>query len=225
MSAEGAAASGADLDENYAGAGFGRTLTPGPRPALLLIDFVRAYFEPGAALHMGDDSCLDGAATVLEAARAAGIPVVHTKVSFSAEGLDGGVFFRKVGALANFVGDTPLGEIMPAVAPLPSEIVIVKQYASAFFGTSLSATLTAAGVDTVLITGVSTSGCVRATAVDAIQHGFIPLVVRDGVGDRDPRPHEANLFDMQAKYAEVVSAADMVDYLGSLPPRSPRPAP
>ena len=205
--------SDADLTADYAGAGFGRSLSPGERPALVLIDFVRAYFEKGAELYMGNDACLHEAAAVLESARSAGIPVLHTKVSFSADGADGGVFFKKVGALRHFVGDTPLGEIMPEVAPVAGEVVVTKQYASAFFGTSVSATLTSARVDTLVITGVSTSGCVRATAVDAIQHGFIPLVVREAVGDRDVRPHEANLFDLQAKYAEVLPAAEVHHYL------------
>lgn len=205
-----------DLNDDYARAGFGRTLQPGKQPALVLIDFVRAYFEPGAELYMASDDCLEEAAVVLAAARAAGVLVVHTKVAFSADGVDGGVFFRKVGALSRFVGETVLGQIMPQVAPRPDEIVITKQYASAFFGTSLSSTLTAAGVDTLIITGVSTSGCIRASAVDAIQHGFIPLVVRDAVGDRDSRPHEANLFDLQAKYAEVVSSRYVQTYLASL---------
>lgn len=206
-----------DLDDDYAQAGFGRALEPGPRPALLLIDFVRAYFEPGAELYMGTDSCLKEAAALLAAARAAGIPVIHTRVAFAANGADGGVFFRKVGALRHFAGGSnPLGEIMPEVAPTEDEVVVVKQYASAFFGTSLVATLNSAHVDTVIITGVSTSGCVRASAVDAIQHGYVPLVVRDAVGDRDERPHEANLFDLQAKYAEVVSAATVHRYLAGL---------
>jgi maleamate amidohydrolase len=104
---------------------------------------------------------------------------------------------------------------MPEVAPRPGEPVVVKQYASGFFGTSLASTLTALGVDTTVIAGVSTSGCVRATAVDACQHGFVPLVVRDAVGDRDAGPHEANLFDLQAKYAEVVDEAAAVRYLES----------
>ena len=114
-----------------------------------------------------------------------------------------------------FDAGLPLGDIPDDLAPRPDEIVIYKQYASAFFGTSLASTLTALGVDTVVITGLSTSGCVRASAVDAMQHGFIPLVVADAVGDRDPRPHEANLFDLQAKYAEVVSEDDAIKYLWS----------
>ncbi|HEU0102066.1 MAG TPA: isochorismatase family protein [Mycobacteriales bacterium] len=202
-----------DLSGDYAGAGFGQRLEPGRSPALVVVDMVQAYFDPTAELYLGTDDCLASAARVLAAARTAGIPVVHTRVSFADGGLDGGAFFRKVGALKQFVGQTPLGAIRPEVAPLPGEVVLVKQYASAFFGTSLSSTLTAAGIDTVIIVGVSTSGCIRATAVDAIQYGFVPLVVRDAVGDRDPRPHEANLFDLQAKYAEVLAEDDVLAYL------------
>ena len=197
-------------------AGFGRHLQPGKRPALILVDFVRAYFEPGAQLYMGIDSCLHSASRILEAARKAGILVISTQVSFSEGGVDGGVFFNKVDALKHFVGKAPLGEIMPEVAPLPSEVVITKQYASSFFGTTLSSTLQAAGIDTLIITGVSTSGCIRATTVDAIQYGFIPLVCRDAVGDRNDGPHEANLFDLQAKYAEVMSEESILQYLSSI---------
>lgn len=197
-------------------AGFGRELKPGKRPALILVDFVKAYFEPGAQLYMGLDDCLHSAARVLQAARDAGILVVHTQVSYSEGGINGGHFFHKIDALQHFVGDAPLGEIMPAVQPLSNEVIIVKQYASSFFGTSLSSTLQASGVDTLIITGVSTSGCVRATAVDAIQHGFIPLVCRESVGDRNDGPHEASLFDLQAKYAEVMSEESILQYLSSL---------
>ncbi|WP_406317425.1 isochorismatase family protein [Streptosporangium sp. NBC_01639] len=182
---------------------FGGTLPFGERPALVLIDLMRAYFEPGAELYLGSRACLDAAARILAAARAAGVPIIHTRVAFGPGGVDGGLFFRKVAPLRHLVGDGPLGALMPEVAPIPGELVIVKQYASAFFGTTLASTLTALRADTLLITGVSTSGCVRATAVDAVQHGFVPVVVRQAVGDRDPRPHEANLFDIQAKYGEV----------------------
>lgn len=100
--------------------------------------------------------------------------------------------------------------------PGGGETLIGKQYTSAFFGTSLVSTLTALGIDTLLIAGVSTSGCVRASAVDACQHGFIPLVVHDAVGDRYPAPHEANLFDLQSKYAEVISLEAAERYLADL---------
>lgn len=197
-------------------AGYENHLEPGRTPAIVMVDFVRAYFEPGAQLYMGVDGCLHSASRLLAAAREAGILVVHTKVSYSRGGLDGGHFFRKVGALQHFVDGGELGEIMPEVAPGPGEPVLVKQYASAFFGTSLASTLNANGIDTLIVTGVSTSGCVRATAVDTIQNGFIPLVVRDAVGDRDDAPHEANLFDLQTKYAEVIDEEAALRYLSSL---------
>lgn len=199
-----------------ADAGFERHLALGQKPAVLLVDFVRAYFEPGAQLYMGVNECVAVASRILAAARAVGIPVVHTKVAFTPGGADGGYFYKKVGALAQFAGDGPLGEIMPELAPLAHEPVIVKQYASAFFGTSLASTLRAAGVDTVIIMGVSTSGCIRATAVDTIQHGFVPVVVREGVGDRADGPHHANLFDIQAKYGEVLPEAEVLSYVASL---------
>lgn len=210
------------LSENYARGGFGKSLQPGQRPALLIIDFVRAYLEPASPLYAGVEQARADCETLLRAARAAGIPIVHTNVVYQPGGRDGGVFFRKVPALKCFeAGAHPeLAAFAEGLEPLPSETVISKQYASAFFGTSLASTLTSQGVDSVLIAGLSTSGCVRASAVDCVQHGFIPLVVREAVGDRAPGPHEANLFDLQAKYAEVIHLADALRYLQSLPPRS-----
>jgi len=207
------------LQDNYAqGGGFSGALRPGKRPALLVIDFVRAYLVPGSPLYAGAESARAASAALLGAARRAGIPIVHTNVRYQAGGRDGGVFFRKVPALRCFEeGLHPeLAAFAEGLEPEPGETVITKQYASAFFGTTLSSTLTALGVDTVLLAGVSTSGCVRATTLDACQHGFIPLVVRDAVGDRHPAPHEANLFDLQAKYAEVISLDTALDYLVSL---------
>lgn len=194
--------------------GFGGTLTPGARPALLVVDLMRAYFDEASPLCLPSRSCLDSAARVLAAAREGGVPVVHTRVELAPDGRDGGVFVRKVPALRHLFGGGPMSELMPEVAPADGELVVVKKYASAFFGTSLASTLTAAGVDTVVVTGVSTSGCIRATGVDAVQHGFVPLVVADAVGDRTAATHESNLFDLQAKYAEVVDEATATAYLG-----------
>jgi maleamate amidohydrolase len=212
------------LDENYTRAGYTVRLSPGHRPALLLVDLVGAYFTEGSPL-FGGRGCLDalaGAAGLLAAARAAGIPIVHTNVGYQPGGRDGGVFFKKVPALSHFeFGKSPaLAAFAKGVEPVAGETVITKQYASSFFGTSLAATLTSLGVDTLLIGGVSTSGCVRATGVDACQHGFIPLVVRDAVGDRADGPHEANLFDLQAKYAEVISLEQARAYLRTLSARA-----
>ncbi len=193
-------------------------LQPGLRPALLVVDFVRAYLVQGSPLYAGVDAAREACSRLLAAARKVHIPVIHTNVVYQPGGKDGGVFFRKLPALSCFErGLHPeLAAFGEGLEPVDGETVISKQYASAFFGTSLAATLTSLGVDTVLIAGVSTSGCVRATAVDACQHGFIPLVVRDAVGDRHPAPHEANLYDLQAKYAEVVTLATVEEYLASL---------
>jgi nicotinamidase-related amidase len=210
------------LSENYARGGFGKSLQPGQRPALLVIDFVRAYLERTSPLYAGVEQARADCETLLRAARAAAIPIVHTNVVYQPGGRDGGVFFRKVPALKCFeIGAHPdLAAFAEGLEPLPGETVISKQYASAFFATSLASTLTSLGVDSVLIAGLSTSGCVRASAVDCVQHGFVPLVVREAVGDRAPGPHEANLFDLQAKYAEVIHLADALRYLQSLPARS-----
>ncbi len=204
------------LAANYARGGFGQSLAWGSRPALVMVDLIRAYFEPGAEFYMGSDACLGAAARVLAAARAAAIPVLYTRVEYDKDGVNGGLFVRKIPALRQLVPGGPLGQIMAQVAPGEHEIVIVKQYASAFFGTTLATTLNALGVDTVIIAGVSTSGCVRATAVDALQYGFVPLVVSQAVGDRDPGPHESALFDLQAKYAEVVDEDSVVSWLGQV---------
>jgi maleamate amidohydrolase len=192
------------LDEDYARAGFSGHLPFGARPALLIVDVCNAYLDPASPLYAGVEAALDSNVVLAAAARAAGIPVVFTRVAYTSGGLDGGLFYRKVPALAAYLDNNPLGDFHDRLRPEPGDLVVTKQYASAFFGSSLAASLTAMARDCLLITGFSTSGCVRATALDALQHGFIPYVVRDACGDRAPGPHEANLFDLQAKYAEVV---------------------
>ena len=202
------------LDTNYARAGYHASQTWGRKPALILIDFAEAYFDPAAPL-FGGDACaiaLESALRLREVAHDHGVPVVLTEVKYRKGGADGGVFFRKAKPLTCFVeGETTQG-FARGLSPLEDEYVVTKQYPSAFFGTSLAASLTSAGVDTLVLTGLTTSGCVRATCVDSMSHGFVTLVVREGVGDRDPRPHEANLYDMSAKYADVVSQERMVEY-------------
>jgi maleamate amidohydrolase len=202
----------ADLHTSYAGA-FDGHLPFGSRPALLIVDFVMAYLDPTSSLYANVEDALASNERLLAAARAAGIPVIFTKVEYSPGGADGGLFYRKVPALKHFVKGSPLGAFPPSLQPQQTELVVTKQYASAFFGTPLASTLTALGIDTLLITGLSTSGCVRASALDALQHGFVPFVVREACGDRHPAPHEANLFDLQAKYAEVISEAVAIAHL------------
>ncbi|MFE9104151.1 isochorismatase family protein [Actinomadura geliboluensis] len=194
-----------DLMAGYRESGFGESLGCGDAPAVLVVDFARAYLEDGSPLRAPVEGALAAAITLIGAARDAGVPVLFTRVAYQPGGADGGLFRRKVPALRVFEEGSPLGDFAEGVAPRPGETVVTKQYASAFHGTSLAATLTSSGIDTLFICGLSTSGCIRATATDALQHGFRPLVVDEACGDRDPRLHAANLLDLQAKYADVVS--------------------
>lgn len=202
------------LDANYKRA-FGKRLGYGRKPALILIDFVEAYFDPDCALYAGVEDALASAVRLVDVARANDVPVLYTNVVYTQGGANGGRFYQKSMTLHNFIEGSPMGAWAKGVAPRPGEIVISKQYPSAFFGTSLASTLASLGIDTLIHAGLSTSGCVRATCVDCSSHGFIPIIVRDAVGDRHSAPHEANLFDMDAKYGDVVSEADVTNYMKS----------
>ena len=189
-------------------------LAPGTSPALLIVDVVMAYLDPASPLYAAAATpALAVNERLVAAARTAGVPLLFTNVAYQAEGADGGLFYRKLPALKAFLAGSPLGAFPPTLQPAPSDIVVTKQYASAFFGTSLASTCHAMGIDTLLITGFSTSGCVRASALDALQHGFAPFVVADACADRHPDPHHANLFDLQAKYAEVIDEVAAISLL------------
>jgi maleamate amidohydrolase len=172
---------------------------------VLVVDLVRAYTEAGGPFELPEPKpAVDATAELVAAARAAGLPVVWTLVRYTPGLCDGGLFVAKVPALAAFAEDAEGGWGELVLAPEPGEPVVAKQYASAFFGTSLAATLHTGGVDTVVVAGVSTSGCIRASATDALNHGFRPQVVRQACADRTPELHEQNLRDLDAKYADVV---------------------
>lgn len=203
-----------DQTTNYAGV-FDTHLEFGQRPALILIDFVQAYFDPDCDLYADVEDALASAIRLRDEARQLGIPVIYTNVSYHKSMIDAGRFFEKTKPLRHFYQGSQLGKWPEGLQPNEDELVISKQYPSAFFGTSLAATLTAAGVDTVMLTGLSTSGCVRASCVDACSNGFTTFVVSDACGDRHEAPHEANLFDMQAKYAEVVDETEALKLLRS----------
>lgn len=206
---------GPSASDNYAGVFEGR-LQPGTRPALLIVDVVVAYLTEGSPLFMETAAAArDSNRRLAAAARAAGVPVIFTNVQYRPGGADGGVFYRKAPVLEAFVEGSPLGAFPDDLTPQPGDRVFTKQYPSAFFGTGLAEELHAEGIDTLLITGYSTSGCVRASALDAMQYGFVPLVVREACADRHEGPHEANLFDLQAKYAEVISEAEALGVIGS----------
>ena len=206
-----------DLKANYQGV-FDNRLGFGAAPAVLVVDFVEAYVQPQSPLYA--PPVVDAARAtrpLLERARRRGVPVIYTVVSYAKGGADGGIFLRKVPTLHMFEqGGGFMGGIVAEIAPEPDDIVVTKQYASAFFGTSLAATLTAMRRDTVIMTGCSTSGCVRASAVDGMQHGFRVMVPRECVGDRRAEPHDANLFDIDSKYGDVVGLDETLAYLDGL---------
>ena len=202
---------------NYAGVwdnklGFGR------KTALLVIDLLQGYTLKGAPLFApGVVRAVAEMPALLKLARAKKMPIIHTRVLYNpSDFADGGVWIRKAPVLKSLVPGNKYAQFCKGGEPKKGELVIVKNYASCFLGTSLAATLTAMGVDTVLITGCTTSGCIRASAVDAVQNGFRPIVVRECVGDRHDGPHEANLFDINAKYGDVISKARAVKYVKSL---------
>ncbi len=204
---------------NYAGVwdnrlGFGR------KTALIVIDLLQGYTLKGAPLFApGVVKAVKEMPELLKLARQKKMPVIHTRVFYNpSDFIDGGVWIKKAPVLKSLVPGNKYAQFCKGVEPGKGELVIVKNYASAFFGTSLAATLTAAGIDTLMITGCTTSGCVRASAVDAVQHGFRPIVVRECVGDRHDGPHEANLFDINAKYGDVISKAEALKYIRSLKP-------
>lgn len=207
--------------QDYESAGYGHHLTPGAHSALLLVDPAQAYTDPECPLYAGVEEPVAAMRVLLAAARDAGIPVVVTRVDIRPDGADAGVFFRKVPALAAFTTGSPFAAYVEGLAPAPGEHEVVKQHPSAFFGTGLAEHLHGLGVDTLLVAGLSTSGCVRASALDAMQHGFVPIVVADAVGDRDADIHRANLFDISHKVGEVWSLEAALDHLAVTSSRNP----
>lgn len=203
-----------DVNDNYKGVWDGR-IGFGKKPALLVVDFMQGYTTPGSPLFaQGVVDAVANMPPLLNTARRTGTPVIHTNILYHApDQMDGGIWVKKAPVMRAMVAGNPYAEFCPEVMPNDDELVMTKQYASAFFGTSLASTLVAMGIDTLIITGCSTSGCIRATAVDGLQYGFRVMVIRDCVGDRHPAPHEANLFDIDSKYGDVIRLDEALGYL------------
>ena len=199
-------------DANYQGV-WGQRIGFGNKPALLMVDFMQGYTREGAPLFApGVVSAVAESAGLLACARDHGVLVVHTNIRYHpGHFADGGIWLKKAPVMKDMVEGNPLAAFCEAVTPNADEVVISKQYASSFFGTSLASLLHAQGIDTLVLAGCSTSGCIRATAVDAVQHGFRTIVVRECVGDRHSAPHEANLFDIDSKYGDVVSKREAME--------------
>ena len=206
--------------EVYERARLGGSVTLGERPAVLVVDFSCGFTDPESALGADMTDEVEATKRILDLARARGLAVIFTSIGFEPSLKDGGLWLQKAPALADLQLGGHWVAIDPRLDPREDETVVLKKGASAFFGTNLAAILISQGVDTVILCGATTSGCVRATAVDLLQHGFPTLVPRECVGDRAQAPHDANLFDIQAKYADVVSLEEALGYLESVPSRA-----
>ena len=197
----------------YRRQGFGQTLGFGAASALLVIDFTNGFADPGVLGGGNIPDAIRNTVTLLAAARSARLPIVYTRHAYAADGSNFGLFNIKLPTNNLLTVGSPNVEIVSELAPALGDLLLDKQYPSAFVGTTLASWLTARRVDTAVISGCTTSGCVRASAVDAMCAGFRPIVVRDCVGDRAEGPHESNLFDLQQKYADVVRLEDMLSHL------------
>lgn len=194
----------------YQAQGMGNASGIGAAPALVLVDFVVGFADPA---HFGGGNigpAIENAVALLAHARAKAWPVAHTRVVYADDGSDAGVFTLKAPSLLKLTETSPLSQIVPQLTPIAGELVVPKRGASAFFDTQLSGFLRLRRVDTLIVAGCTTSGCVRATVVDAMQHDLRTIVAVDCVGDRALGPHEANLFDMRQKYADLMTNAGLM---------------
>jgi nicotinamidase-related amidase len=206
--------SGKDDEEFFKARGFGIKIGFGERPALIVIDMLKGFTDPNMPLGASLDAEIEAQKPLLEVAHQRNIPVIFSTVIYNdADYRDAGLWAIKMKGTLSLKAGTPAVEIDPRLDMRSSDSLLVKKYASCFFGTDLVPRLNSQRVDTLIITGCTTSGCVRATAVDAVQNGFRPMVVREAVGDRSKAAHEQSLFDLNAKYADVVSLDETLQYL------------
>jgi maleamate amidohydrolase len=203
-----------DMDSFFRKRGFSRVIGFGERPAVLVIDIIGAFTNPELPLGANLDEVIEQTRRVLAPARTANVPVFFSTVAYEDKDLrDAGVWALKQAGVMTLRAGTPEVEVDPRLERAPGEPVILKKYASVFFGTDLVTRLHTLKIDTLILTGCTTSGCVRATAVDGLQYGFRVMVAKEAVGDRAAPAHEQSLFDLNAKYADVVSVDDVLAYL------------
>ena len=202
--------------EDYRRKGFMNRSGYGTKPALLVVDFIYGFTDPTTPLGGDFSKELAVTADLLETFRAAQLPIVYTTIAYEPGFEDGGVFVKKVPSLKILEVGSKMVDVDNRIRPRPDEYVALKKYASAFFNTDIDAYLKARSVDTIIMTGCTTSGCIRASAIDSMQYGYLTVVVEEGVGDRAQGPHDANLFDFDAKYGDVVSVDEVNSYMKSL---------
>lgn len=205
-------------EEFFRQRGFGLRIGFGKRPAVLVIDILRGFTDPAMPLGANLDPQVEAIRSLLAAARQRKLPILFSTVSYTDDDLkDAGIWALKQKGVATLRAGSAAVELDPRLNRQPTESLIVKKYASCFFGTELVSRLVTRGIDTLIITGCTTSGCVRASAVDACQNGFRPMVVAEAVGDRSEAAHSQSLFDLNAKYADVVSLAETLAYFETVP--------
>ena len=202
--------------EIYERARLGQSVTLGTRPAVLVVDFSLGFTDPECTLGSDLTREVEATSRLLAVAREREIPVIFTTIGFEPNLKDASLWLEKLPALEDLILGSKWVEIDPRLERREDETVILKKGPSAFFGTNLPSVLISQGVDTVVLCGATTSGCIRASAVDLLQYGYPTLVPRECVGDRAQGPHEANLVDIQAKYADVVPVEDALSYLESV---------
>ncbi|HHX91812.1 MAG TPA: isochorismatase family protein [Paracoccus sp.] len=200
----------------YERQGFAGSVGIGTRPALVMVDFVEGFVDPEHFGGGNSKEAADATVPLLAAFRQRGWPVAHTRVVYAEDGSDAGAFARKCPSLLKLTENAPISQIVQPLAPAAGELVVRKTQASGFFETDLSSWLRWRGVDTLVVTGCTTSGCVRATVVDSVSHNLRTIVISDCVGDRALAPHEANLFDMGQKYADVMTRDEFLAAAGHL---------
>jgi nicotinamidase-related amidase len=204
-------------EEFFKQRGFGLKMGFGERPALLVIDLIKAFTDSNRMLGANLDTQIEATKPLLDAAHDRNLPVFFSTVRYDDMDLrDAGIWALKQKGVVTLAAETDGHELDPRLDYRRSDSILMKKYASCFFGTDLVPRLMSRGVDTLIITGCTTSGCVRATAVDSVQNGFRPMVVREGVGDRSQAAHDQSLFDLNAKYADVVSLAETLQYLNTI---------
>ncbi len=202
--------------EDYRRKGFMNRSGYGTKPALLVVDFIYGFTDPTTPLGGDFSKELAVTADLLETFRAAQLPIVYTTIAYEPGFEDGGVFVKKIPSLKILEVGSKMVDVDNRIRPRPDEYVALKKYASAFFDTDVDAYLKARSVDTIIMTGCTTSGCIRASAIDSMQYGYLTVVVEEGVGDRAQGPHDANLFDIDAKYGDVVSVDEVNSYMKGL---------
>ena len=206
-----------DTGQFYEARGIGGRVGYGRRPAVLVVDMQVGLDDPAYKVGADQTPAVEAIASLLPVARASDVPIVFVRTGYRPDGRDGGLFVQKIPGLLELQLDSPAVDIDPRLEPREDDIVVTKKFASAFFQTNLPSVLMAEDVDTIILTGCSTSGCIRAAAIDGISHGYRMILPEECISDRAEGPHRANLFDINAKYGDVVPLSEVIDYFEGLP--------